>query len=131
MESLASIYPGLKHLHLTLIAISVVFFLIRFTANLMQSTWIAKKWAKISPHVIDTLMLLSGVVLAYHVAQTGMAMGWLHEKLLAVVAYIVLGIVAMKSKRSNFYRVMMAFGAIGWVLYAAKLAMTKTPILFG
>lgn len=44
-----SLYPAIKHLHLTLIAISVVFFIVRFALHIRQSSMMDKKFFKVAP----------------------------------------------------------------------------------
>ncbi|WP_299004425.1 SirB2 family protein [uncultured Shewanella sp.] len=129
MEFLTGLYPGIKHLHLTLVATSVLFFVFRFVLHLRDSALLEKKWLKISPHVIDTFLLLSGLVLCVVIQQFPFVDPWLTEKLGAVVAYIVLATIALKANRGKLFKVFAAFGALGWVVYAAKIAVFKQAIL--
>ncbi|MGS0683020.1 SirB2 family protein [Shewanella sp. 125m-7] len=131
METFYSLYPAFKHLHMTLIATSVLFFLVRFVLHLRQSPVLQKKVIKIAPHVIDTLLLLSGLVLCFQIQQYPFVDPWLTEKLGAVAAYIVLATIALKANRGTLFKVFAALGAIGWVVYAAKLAMFKQAVLLG
>ncbi|MFI3246421.1 MAG: SirB2 family protein [Ferrimonas sp.] len=122
-------YEALKHLHFTVIAISILLFSLRFVWSMSDSIQMQKKWVKIVPHVVDTLLLISGVMLIMVTGFTPMNSPWLFEKLLALVAYIALGMLAFKSQRSKAYRVMAFVGALGWLFYMSRLAMTKMPIL--
>ncbi|MBY6017520.1 SirB2 family protein [Ferrimonas balearica] len=131
MEWFYSLYPGLKHLHMTLIAASVGFFIVRFAWLMVGSDLLNRKWARISPHVLDTFLLLSGALLCVAIAQYPFDAPWLTEKMMALVAYIVLGVITFKLQRGNLFRVVAFLGALGWVYYMAVLAMTKTPILLG
>ncbi|MBT1444656.1 SirB2 family protein [Shewanella sp. JM162201] len=129
METINSLYPVVKHLHLTLIAVSVLFFTVRFILKLKGSAVLDKKVMRIAPHIVDTLLLLSGLALAFIIKQYPFVDPWLTEKVLAVVAYILLGVMAMKSNRNIFFRVFAFLGAIAWVVYAAKIAMFKQAII--
>ncbi|GLP95452.1 SirB2 family protein [Paraferrimonas sedimenticola] len=131
MQSLAAYYVELKHLHTTLIAISVLFFITRLVWNLRAMPIGQQKWARISPHVIDTFLLLSGFALAMALGFTPGNSPWLAEKLIAIVAYIALAVIAMKSQRGAGFKIFAGVGAIAWVLYASHLAMTKQALLLG
>ena len=131
METVNSLYPVIKHLHLTLVAVSVLFFIVRFVLHLRQSPVMEKKVIKIAPHVIDTFLLLSGLTLCFVIKQYPVIDPWLTEKLGAVVAYIILGVIALKANRNKLFKVFAALGAVAWVVYAAKLAMFKQAMLLG
>ncbi|MCL2918093.1 SirB2 family protein [Shewanella litorisediminis] len=129
MESINNLYPVFKHLHLTLVAISVIFFVVRFVLKLRESALLQKKVMRIAPHIIDTCLLLSGLLMCFLIKQYPFVDPWLTEKILAVVAYILLAIMAMKSNRNKFFRFFAFLGAIAWVVYAAKIAVFKQAIM--
>ena len=52
-----------KHLHLTLAVISISFFTLRFAWLLINSDQLNRKWVKITPHIIDTLLLVIGAIM--------------------------------------------------------------------
>ena len=116
METFYSLYPAVKHLHLTLIAVSVLFFVVRFVLHLRQSALMGKKVFKIAPHVIDTFLLLSGLTLCFMIKQYPFVDPWLTEKIGAVVAYIALGVIAIKANRNKLFKVFAFLGAIGWLV---------------
>ena len=65
MDNFYSVYSGIKYFHLLMIGLSVTFLSVRFALSLGQSAWMDKKLLRIAPHVIDTLLLLSGVTLCF------------------------------------------------------------------
>ncbi|WP_372872264.1 SirB2 family protein [Shewanella sp.] len=129
METIYSLYPFVKHLHLTLIAVSVLLFCVRFVLKLKGSALLEKKLVKIGPHIVDTFLLLSGLSLCFLIKQYPFVDPWLTEKIMAVVAYILLAFMAMKSNRNIFFRIFAFLGAIAWVVYAAKMAVIKQAIM--
>lgn len=131
METFYSLYPAVKHLHLTFIGASVLFFVIRFALHLRQSALLGKKVFKVAPHVIDTFLLLSGLMLCFMIKQYPFVDPWMTEKIGAVVAYIALGVIALKANRNKLFKVFAFLGAIGWLVYAAKLAQFKQAVLLG
>ncbi len=123
-------YMAIKHSHMLLVALSLAFLILRFVLSLTGSALLQRKFFKVAPHIIDTFLLLSAVALMVTIGQYPFVNPWLTEKLLAVLAYIALGVMAFKG-RTTTLRVFAFIGALGWLVLAVKLAMTKTPILFG
>lgn len=131
METFYSLYPAVKHTHMMFIALSVIFFIVRFVLHLRQSPIMEKKFVKVAPHIIDTFLLLSGITLCFMIQQFPMVDQWLTEKIICVVAYIVLGFMALKSNRNKLFKFFAFLGAIGWLVLAAKLAVFKQVMLMG
>lgn len=119
-----------KHLHMTLAVISVALFTFRFALTLMQSAQLNKKWLKIAPHIIDTLLLALGVAMAIKLAINPLEQLWLGEKLLAVVAYIFTGYYTLKLARNRPMQIIGYLGAMGWIGLIVRIAMTKQTYLF-
>lgn len=125
-------YEIVKAIHLLTIAISAAMLTIRYGLIMADSAWINKKFFKIFPHINDTLLLLSGVAL---IAITGFipftpAAPWLTDKLMCVLAYIALGVFAIKMGKNKLIRSLAFFGALGWLAIAGKIAVTKAPFFF-
>ncbi|EED24939.1 transcriptional regulator [Vibrio sp. 16] len=98
-----------------------------------NSKLLDKKFFKVFPHINDTFLLISGI---YLIVVTGFipftaAAPWLTEKITCVLAYIALGFFALKLGKNKLLRTFSFFGALGWLAMAGKIAITKTPILFG
>ncbi len=120
----------MKHLHMTLAAISILLFTYRFALTLMQSSQLDKKWLKISPHIIDTFLLLLGVGLAVKLAINPLEYLWLAEKIIAIVLYIFTGYYTLKLARNRMMQVIGYLGAMGWVMLVVRIAMTKQTVFF-
>lgn len=123
-------YMALKHTHLLLVAISLSLLLLRFFLSLKGSPLLQRKFLKIAPHVVDTLLLLSAVGLMLTISQYPFVSPWLTEKLFGVLAYIALGVMALKG-RTLLLRSFGLAGALGWLVLVVKVAVTKQPVLFG
>jgi len=119
-----------KHLHMTIAIISIALFTLRFVWTLMGSAQLSKKWVKISPHIIDTVLLGLGVAMAIKLSINPMEQLWLGEKILAVVAYIFTGYYTLKLARNKTLQIIGYFGAMGWIMLAIRIAMTKENIIF-
>lgn len=118
-------YLAFKHLHLTLVALSIFLFVMRFIWLLVSPRWLDKKTVKIVPHVIDTFLLLSAVGLCIQLAQYPLLDDWVTAKVFGVVAYIVAGFYTLK-KATNLPQRLAGFGfAIFCLGFTAMVAVTK------
>lgn len=123
-------YEIVKHTHLTAIALSVLLFLVRFVLNALQSPMAQKKWLKIVPHIVDTVLLITVVTLCILLKQYPFVDAWVTEKLLALVMYIFMVTLALKLGRNGFMRGVGLVGALCSIAYAGMVAVSKQPILF-
>jgi uncharacterized membrane protein SirB2 len=120
----------MKHLHITVAVLSIALFTLRFAWTLMASQQLQKKWVKICPHIIDTLLLTLGVVMAVQMSINPFEQLWLGEKLLAVIAYIFIGYYTLKVARTRAMQILGYLGAMGWIILAIRLVITKQPLFF-
>lgn len=118
----------LKHLHVICAVVSLSGFLVRGYWMLMRSPMLQRLWVRIAPHVVDTLLLLSGVVMAvmYRVSPT--AQPWLGVKLLALLVYIVLGCIALKRGRTRSVRGAALVASVAVFAYIVAVALTRDPL---
>lgn len=120
-------YLAFKHLHMTLAILSLIFFITRWVWSLRASALINRKWVKVTPHIIDTLLLLLGISLLVQIQVLPWQVSWLSAKLVALVFYIGLGVMALKSVDA---RTKLATGvlAIGSFAFMLGCAITKSPM---
>lgn len=119
-------YLGVRTLHVTFVALSLALFLVRVAWMLRAPEWLQKRWVRTLPHIVDTLLLLSGIWLAWQLG-AGVS-GWLPAKLVALVVYIVLGAVALRYGRTRGVRIAAAIGALLAFGYIVSVALTKSPL---
>lgn len=124
-------YMFAKHLHLTAVVLSVLLFLVRYTWLMLESPNLQKRWVKITPHIIDTVLLASAAWLCIIIAQYPFVHGWITEKFICVILYIVTAFWTLKRADTRLKKVVGGVGSIAWLLIVAKLAVTKQPLLFG
>ncbi|NVJ67665.1 MAG: SirB2 family protein [Gammaproteobacteria bacterium] len=117
-------YLAIKHLHMTLAIISIFGFVLRSIWLFMQNELLNKKPVKILPHIIDTLLLASGITLMVMSSQYPTIVNWLTIKIVFIVSYIVFGILAFKAQAKN-KQVLFFLLAIGSVFAVLHLAMGK------
>ena len=122
-------YFALKHIHVTFAAASGLLFLLRGIWMLSGSTQLQRRWVKIVPHVVDTLLLASAIGLAVWSSQYPGQQSWLTAKVVALVGYIVLGTIALKRGRTQQVRALAFAGALACFAYIVAVAVTKSPLL--
>ena len=98
---------------------------------LRESSILRKTWVKIAPHCIDTVLLISAIVLALRIQQFPGTHAWLSAKLIAVLVYIGLGMIALRQGRSRVVRIGAWWGALAVFLYIVAVAITRNPFPFG
>lgn len=121
-------YMMAKHLHLTAVALSIIFFILRFLWSQFDPTVLSKKWLKILPHVIDTVLLGSAIWLCVILSQYPFANAWLTFKVIGVVLYIVFGLFALKKAKTSMGRWSFFVASLGVLMATAMVAVTKQPL---
>lgn len=121
-------YLALKHLHMSFAALSGALFLIRGILMLRvtdSASFMKKTWLDRSTHVIDTVLLASALGLVIWSAQYPGVLPWLTVKVIAVVAYIVAGAIALRRGKTRAVRTGAFVAALLIFAYIVKLAVTK------
>jgi uncharacterized membrane protein SirB2 len=85
------------------------------------------RWQKVVPHVNDSVLLITGVTLAIQTQQYPLANNWLTVKLGCLLAYIILGMLAMKWFRATKTGFCCWLGAIAIFIYMVSVALTRHP----
>lgn len=122
-------YLALKHIHLTFVALSLLAFFVRGLWLFMNSSMLSKKWVKILPHIISTILLVSGIVLAVHLSMSPGSQPWLMAKIVGLIAYIGLGVAAFKVPNPNA-RKLLWISALIVFAYIVSVAISKSPLGF-
>jgi len=123
-------YLALKWVHIACAILSISGFALRGTLMLLDSPLLAARFVRIAPHVVDTMLLASALWLAALIGQYPFAQGWLTAKVLALIAYIVLGTVALKRARSKAVRAAAFALALVTAGYIVSVALTRDPLGF-
>ena len=113
----------IKSIHMLFILLSVGSFISRIMLAEFKPEILRARVLKIAPHIIDTILLLSGITLVFQGNWMAGEYGWIMTKLVMLIAYIGFGIMAMRStgiKRwSAFVLALACFG------YIISVAVTK------
>ena len=120
-------YLALKHLHVTCALLSGSFFALRGIWMLRDSARLQQRWVRIAPHVIDTLLLTSALIMVFWSQQYPFVQPWLTAKVLALLAYIGIGTVALKRGRTKRVRAAAFVAALATFAYIVSVALTRQP----
>jgi uncharacterized membrane protein SirB2 len=115
-----------KIVHLICVVLTIIGFVGRVVLAETQPSLLKKKTFKIVPHVIDSLLVLSGVTLVIQGHWLSGEHGWLIAKLTALFGYIGFGVVALRV-RGNV-RWLAFVGAISCFTYIVIVAVTKNAL---
>ena len=123
-------YLALKNLHLATIAITLALFLLRGFWMMANSPRLQARWVRIVPHINDTVLLASGIGLAVLIQQYPLVHAWLTAKFFALIAYIVLGTIALKRGKTRGQRIAAWIAALLVFGYMAAVAVAHDPLPF-
>lgn len=123
-------YHLTKFVHQFCALASVSLFVMRGVWMLRNSPELARRWVKILPHAVDTLLLASAVALTLMARQFPLTHAWLTAKLLALLVYIALGLVALRYGRTKGVRAAAWIGALVVFFYIVSVALRHDPLGF-
>lgn len=121
-------YMAFKHLHMLCAVLSILGFIIRGGMRLADSPMLQRKWIRIAPHVVDTVLLLTAFGLLATLHLNPLAQGWLLAKIVGLILYIGLGLVVMRFASTRAIRATAYIAAIVVFGYILVVARTKTPL---
>lgn len=125
----AEAYLAVRELHVGCAALSIAGFAARGALMLAGSPLLHKRFVRVAPHVVDTVLLASAVWLAWFLGQVPFVHGWITAKVAALVAYVVFGAIALKRGKTKGIRAAAfaaALASAGYIVWVA-LARDATP----
>jgi len=120
-------YLILKAIHIVAAMTTISGFLLRGYWMLTESDKLQHRVTRIVPHVVDTVFLLSGIAMVWMLHLNAFTQPWLIAKFTGLIAYILLGTIAIKRGRTPQIRVIAMVGAVSVFAYIAGVALTKSP----
>ena len=125
---MAEYYVGLRQAHIGFAMLSIALFLVRGGLMLAESRLLQARTLQILPHVIDTMLLTTALMLTTVIHQYPFTTGWLTAKVVLLVVYIVLGSVAIKRGRTRGTRVAAFIAALLTVGFLVSVARAHHPL---
>lgn len=123
-------YVTIKHVHIASAALSGSLFLLRGIWMMRESTMLQNRMVRILPHVVDTVLLASALIMVFWSGQYPFVQNWLTAKVLALIAYIAIGTIALKHGGTKAQRVSAFFAALLVFAYIGLVAMTRRALVF-
>ena len=118
-----------KLLHMSSALLSISGFVVRGLWMLTDSPMRQKKWVKITPHIVDTILLVSAIILVVQTAQYPFEQAWLTAKVMGLLAYIALGLVALRFAKTKPVAGIAYVSAIAVFVYIVMAAVQKSTLI--
>ena len=116
-------YMIVKHTHLTIIALTFIFFIINFALTMKGSEKVNHKLLKIGPHILYTLFICTFIylVIVNPLNLYPFVNGWASSKLAGFVFYVLSITLALKWAKATGWRIVGLISAVFWLLMTARL----------
>jgi uncharacterized membrane protein SirB2 len=121
-------YAEIRSVHVLAVIASIALFTLRGLLMAFDVPWRQHLLLRTLPHVIDTALLASALMLSSVLRQYPFMHGWLTVKLVALVVYIVLGSIALKRGRTKRIRLAAFVAALATVLFIVSVARVRDPL---
>lgn len=119
-------YLLIKHLHVTAATLSILFFMVRAYWSVTENSLLQKKFVKIAPHVIDTVLLVAAILLAMLLGPAA-SQPWVLTKIVLLIVYVGVGTIAIKRGRTARSRAIAAVVAVLIFFYIVGVALKHHP----
>ena len=119
-------YETLKLVHVGSAILTISGFILRSYWMLAGSSKLQLNAVRILPHIVDTVFLLSGIALIVTLNLPVLSQNWLLMKFVALVAYIVLGAIALGRGKTMQSRTTSFVLALATFAYIAGVALSKS-----
>jgi uncharacterized membrane protein SirB2 len=123
-------YLAVRSFHETCVALSVTGFFVRGAASLCGASWVQGRVAKTMPHIVDTALLTSAMMLLTTLRLNPFSAPWLVAKIAGLIVYIGLGVVALRPGVPRPVRACAWVAALTTALWIVSVAFTKSPLGF-
>jgi uncharacterized membrane protein SirB2 len=121
-------HATLKLAHQVCALLSITGFTVRGGLMLAGSSLLRRPWMRTWPHLIDTLLLVSGIWMAVNLQLHPGNSPWLAAKLIALLLYIGLGFFALRLGKTRRIRTGAFIAAIACFGYIGLVALTRSAL---
>ena len=123
-------YLAVKYVHVISVVLSLTGFFLRGILMMRDSPLLGARWIRVVPHINDTVLLVAALSLVALSGQYPFVVGWVTAKVLGVIAYIILGALALRDASTRRMRIACWFASLavfGWIV---SVALTRQPLGF-
>ncbi|MBI5898797.1 MAG: SirB2 family protein [Rhodocyclales bacterium] len=120
-------YIAIKYVHVISVVLSVGGFFLRGLLMMRDSPLLGERWIRVLPHINDTVLLVAALTLAAMSGQYPFVADWVTAKVFGVIAYIILGALALREANTRSMRIACWFASLavfGWIV---SVALTRQP----
>jgi uncharacterized membrane protein SirB2 len=114
--------------HQTAVGLSFLGFFARGIGAFTGASWVQTRPARTLPHVVDTVLLLSALLLLWIYRLDPTTAPWLIAKVVGLVAYVALGMLALRPGRPLGVRATAWVAALLVFAWIVSVAITKQPL---
>lgn len=118
-------YIAVKYVHVISVALSVGGFVLRGLLMMRDSPLLGRRWIRVLPHVNDTILLAAALSLAWMSGQYPFVADWVTAKIFGVIAYIILGTLALRDASTRGMRIACWFAALAVFVWIVSVALTR------
>lgn len=118
-------YATLKLVHQGAVTLSIGGFFARGLGALSGAAWVRARPARTLPHIVDTVLLASAIGLAWLLQFNPLTTPWLAAKIAWLLAYIGMGMLALRPQRSCAQRALAWIAALLCFAQIVAVAITK------
>lgn len=93
---------------------------------LCNSALLQHRLTRVLPHIVDTLFLASGIGMLVLMALNPFTQAWLLAKFAGLVAYVILGTIAIKRGRTRNVRLAAFVAALSVFAYIVGVGLSKS-----
>ncbi|MEZ5461988.1 SirB2 family protein [Dokdonella sp.] len=120
-------YPQIKFVHVLAVILSGSLFTLRGLLMFAHSRQVNHIVLRVASWVIDTTLLTAALMLITLLHQYPFVQGWLTIKVLLLVVYIVLGVLALKRGKTRKVRITCFFSAMLVYAFIISVAIAHNP----
>jgi uncharacterized membrane protein SirB2 len=119
-------YETVKLIHIGTVVLTILGFMLRGYWTMIGSARLTLRVTKIAPHVVDTVLLASGIALIVILNLPVLSQHWLLMKFAALLAYIVLGAIALGRGKTMRARTTAFVFSLAVFAYIVGVALSKS-----
>lgn len=121
-------YLVLRNVHIGCAIATIALFVLRGAVMLADSPRLQGPVLRFLPHAVDTVLLTTALMLTTVIRQYPFSSGWLTMKVVLLIAYIVLGSIALKRGRTRGVRIAAFVAALATIGFLVSVARIHHPL---
>lgn len=121
-------YLLIKNLHTLAALLTITGFMLRGYWMVTGSDRLTHRMTRTVPHIVDTIFLLSGIAMLAMLSLNPLSQGWLLAKFAGLIAYVLLGTIAIRRGSTPQIRKVAFVAALAVFAYIVGVALSKSAI---